>query len=97
MVRAVAKEYDVTLLEVLTGFKFIGEKIKEFEQTGEHEYLFGFEESYGYLAGTYARDKDAVVAAMLACELAAVYKDKGMTLYEGLQALYENTAIIKKA
>ena len=96
MVRAVAKEYDVTLLEVLTGFKFIGEKIKEFEQTGEHEYLFGFEESYGYLAGTYARDKDAVVAAMLACELAAVYKDKGMTLYEGLQGLYEKYGYYKE-
>ncbi|KAE9636072.1 MAG: phosphoglucomutase [Epulopiscium sp.] len=97
MARAIAKEYDITLLEVLTGFKFIGEKIKEFEQTGEHEYLFGFEESYGYLAGTYARDKDAVVASMLACELAAVYKDKGMTLYEGLQALYEKYGYYKEA
>jgi len=96
MARAIAKEYDVTLLEVLTGFKFIGEKIKEFEQTGEHEYLFGFEESYGYLAGTYARDKDAVVASMLACELAAVYKDKGMTLYEGLQGLYEKYGYYKE-
>jgi phosphoglucomutase len=96
MVRAISKEYDVSLLEVLTGFKFIGEKIKEFEKSGEHEYLFGFEESYGYLAGTYARDKDAVVASMLACELAAVYKEKGMTLYEGLNGLYEKYGYYKE-
>jgi len=97
MADAVAKEYDITLFEVLTGFKFIGEKIKEFEETGEHEYLFGFEESYGSLAGTYARDKDAVVSAMLACELAAVYKDKGMTLYEGLQELYKKYGYYKES
>lgn len=97
MADAVAKEYDITLFEVLTGFKFIGKKIKEFEETGEHEYLFGFEESYGSLAGTYARDKDAVVSAMLACELAAVYKDKGMTLYEGLQELYKKYGYYKES
>lgn len=97
MADAVAKEYDINLFEVLTGFKFIGKKIKEFEETGEHEYLFGFEESYGSLAGTYARDKDAVVSAMLACELAAVYKDKGMTLYEGLQELYKKYGYYKES
>lgn len=96
MAKAIAKEYNIVLLEVLTGFKFIGEKIKEFETTGENQYIFGFEESYGYLAGTYARDKDAVVASMLACELAAVYKDKGMTLYEGLQNLYKKYGYYKE-
>lgn len=97
MADAVAKAYNVALMEVLTGFKFIGEKIKEFEKTGEYEYLFGFEESYGSLVGTYARDKDAVVASMLACELAAVYKDKGMTLYEGLQELYKKYGYYKES
>ena len=76
-------------MDVLTGFKFIGEKIKGFEETGSHQYLYGFEESYGCLGGTYARDKDAVYAAVLICEMAAYYKEKGMTLYEALLALYE--------
>lgn len=90
MVRAIANAYGVETLDVLTGFKFIGDKIKGFEDIGAPErYIFGLEESYGYLKGTYARDKDAVVAAMLICELAADYKAKGMTLYEGLQSLYE--------
>ncbi len=88
MLRPVAKAYDVELMEVLTGFKFIGEKIKSFEQTGEKNYVFGFEESYGYLSGTYVRDKDAVVASMLITEMAAHFKEKGMTLYEAMQALY---------
>lgn len=85
---AICAKYGVEKMDVLTGFKFIGEKIKGFEETGSHEYLFGFEESYGCLAGTYARDKDAVVATLLICEMAAFYKEKGMTLYDGLQALY---------
>ncbi len=85
---AICAKYGVEKMDVLTGFKFIGEKIKGFEETGSHEYLFGFEESYGCLAGTYARDKDAVVATLLICEMAAYYKEKGMTLYDGLQALY---------
>jgi len=97
MAEAIAKEYDISLFEVLTGFKYIGEKIKYFEESGKNEYLFGFEESYGYLAGTYARDKDAVVASMLACELAAVYKDKGITLYEGLQNLYKKYGYYKES
>ncbi|MGI6737262.1 MAG: phospho-sugar mutase [Anaerovoracaceae bacterium] len=78
----------VTAVETLTGFKFIGEKIKEFEETGAHTFLFGFEESLGFLAGTYARDKDAVVAAMLIAEMGCWYKTRGMTLYDGLQELY---------
>ena len=90
MIYPVAEDYGVNVIDVLTGFKFIGEKIKDFEENNYYnEYLFGFEESYGYLAGTYARDKDAVVAAMLIAEMAADYKEQGMTLYEGLISLYE--------
>ena len=88
MAKAVCERQGVTLLNVLTGFKYIGEKIKEFEQTGEHTFLFGFEESYGYLAGTYARDKDAVVASMLIAEMACWYRLKRMSLYDAMQALY---------
>ena len=90
MIYPVAKDYGVNVIDVLTGFKFIGEKIREFEENDYYnEYIFGFEESYGYLAGTYARDKDAVVAAMLIAEMAADYKEQGLTLYEGLISLYE--------
>ncbi len=89
LVRSICDRYGVKLYDVLTGFKFIGEKIKEFEESGEYTYLFGLEESYGYLKGTYARDKDAVVASMLICEMAADYASKGMTLYDGLQELYK--------
>ncbi len=90
MVKPIAKEYGVKVYDVLTGFKFIGEKIKQFEEgILDNEYMFGFEESYGYLAGTYCRDKDAVVAAMLVTEMAADYKMQGMTLYDGLVHLYE--------
>lgn len=89
MVRAIAKCYGVEMIEVLTGFKFIGEKIKEFEKDNSHSYVFGFEESYGYLSGTYARDKDAVVASMLIVEMAAWYKKQNMTLFDALEALYE--------
>ncbi len=90
MVRAIADSFGVEMLDVLTGFKFIGEKIKEFEAEGKFDkYLFGFEESYGYLKGSYARDKDAVVASMLVAELAADLKAQGKTLYDGLIDLYE--------
>ena len=85
---AICRANGVKLYNVLTGFKFIGEVIKEHEARGEGTFLFGFEESYGYLKGTYARDKDAVCAAMLAVEMAAYYKAKGMTLYDALQKLY---------
>jgi len=85
----ICKEYGVTLLRVLTGFKFIGEKIKEFESTHEFTYIFGFEESYGYLPGTYARDKDAVSASLLITEMAAYYADLGMNLYDALLSVYE--------
>jgi len=86
---SIAKAYGVDMLNVLTGFKYIGEKIKEFEETGNKRFLLGYEESYGYLARTYARDKDAVVASMLICEMAAYYYSKGMTLYEALMELYD--------
>ncbi|MDD3395133.1 MAG: phospho-sugar mutase [Anaerotignum sp.] len=89
LIQPICDSYGVEKMEVLTGFKFIGEKIKEFEETGRYQYVFGFEESYGYLAGTYARDKDAVVATLLLCEMAAYYKKNGMTLYEGLEKIYE--------
>ena len=89
MITPICEAYGVEKMDVLTGFKFIGEKIKGFEETGSHQYLYGFEESYGCLGGTYARDKDAVYAAVLICEMAAFYKEKGMTLYEALLALYE--------
>lgn len=96
MVRTMAEANDITMFEVLTGFKFIGEKIRQFEEQDSYSYLFGFEESFGYLAGTYARDKDAIVATMLACELAAFYKSKGMTMYDGLIALYEKYGYFKE-
>ena len=89
MITPICKAYGVEKIDVLTGFKFIGEQMKRFEETGSHTYLFGFEESYGCLAGTYARDKDGVYAAVLVCEMAAYYKEKGMTLYEALHKLYE--------
>lgn len=96
LTKAIAKNYNVAYFDVLTGFKYIGEKIKEFEKDNSYTYLFGFEESYGCLAGTYARDKDAVVATMLICELAAYYKSKGMSLYEGLQEVYKKYGFYKE-
>ena len=89
LARAIANAYGVQLVEVLTGFKFIGEKIKEYERTNEHTFIFGFEESFGYLEGTHARDKDAVVACMLLAEAACDYASRGMNLLDGLEHLYE--------
>ena len=85
----ITKHYGVEIMNVLTGFKYIGEKMSEFEKTKEHTYVFGFEESYGCLPGTYARDKDGVCATMLIAEMAAFYKTKNMSLYEAMEALYE--------
>ncbi|MGZ9585518.1 phospho-sugar mutase [Paenibacillus marinisediminis] len=85
----IAKSFGMSVLNTLTGFKYIGEKMTQFDQTGEHTFIFGYEESYGYLAGNYARDKDAVIAAMLICEAGAYYKTQGLTLYEVLQQLYK--------
>lgn len=86
--RAIANSYNIELIEVLTGFKFIGEQIKLLDEMGDKKYLFGFEESYGYLAGTFVRDKDAVVASMLIAEMAAWYASRGMSLSDGLQEIF---------
>ncbi len=85
----IAKSYGAAVFDVLTGFKFIGEKIKEWEQSGEHTFMFGYEESYGYLSGTHARDKDAVVASMLFAEMACYYAYKGVSLYDKLNGIFE--------
>lgn len=89
MGEAVAKHYGAAVENTLTGFKYIGEKMTAYEASGEKTFLFGYEESYGYLTGTYARDKDAIVAAMLICEAAAYYSTQGKTLYDVLQELYQ--------
>ena len=89
MARVLTESHGMEYIEVLTGFKFIGEQIHRFEETGCNEFLLGFEESYGYLVGTHARDKDAVVASMLIAEMAAYYSKKGKTLYDVMQELYK--------
>ena len=95
MADAIAKYYDVKLIEVLTGFKFIGQQILGFENTGKGTYLFGFEESYGCLIGTHARDKDAIVATMALCEAAAYYKTQGKTLWDAMVDMYEKYGYYK--
>ena len=94
---AIAKGYGVKLIEVLTGFKFIGQQILGFENSGKGSYLFGFEESYGCLIGTYARDKDAIVATMALCEAAAYYKTQGKTLWDAMIEMYEQFGYYKDA
>lgn len=95
MADAIAKYYNAGLIEVLTGFKYIGQQILGFETSGKGEYLFGFEESYGCLIGTYARDKDAIIAAMALCEAAAFYKTKGMNLWDAMIELYDRYGYYK--
>jgi len=95
MADAIAKYYNVKLIEVLTGFKYIGQQILGFEQSGKGEYLFGFEESYGCLIGTHARDKDAIVATMALCEAAAFYKSQGKTLWDAMIELYDRYGYYK--
>lgn len=95
MADAIAKGYATGLIEVLTGFKFIGQQILGFEQSKKGTYLFGFEESYGCLIGTHARDKDAIVATMALCEAAAYYKTKGMTLWDAMVDMYERFGYYK--
>ncbi len=96
IIRAICDSYGVEMKEVLTGFKFIGEKIKESEETGVGTYLFGFEESYGYLKGTYARDKDAVVATMLIAEMALYYQEKGSSVFEQMDNIYKKYGYYKE-
>ncbi len=93
---AIAKRYNIKLKEVLTGFKYIGEQIKIFEKTNESTYLFGFEESYGCLIGTHARDKDGIAAVMALCEAAAYYKEKGFTLWDQMINIYEEYGYYKE-
>lgn len=96
IINAIAKEYGVEVIDVLTGFKFIGEQIGMLEAKGEeNRYIFGFEESYGYLAGSYVRDKDSVVASMLICEMAAYYRTKGISLLQARENLYNKYGVYK--
>lgn len=97
MAAKVAEDFNVDIINVLTGFKYIGEKIKEFEETHESTYLFGFEESYGYLAGDFVRDKDAVIAAVLISEMTLYYKTKDMSLYDALMELYKKYGFYKES
>lgn len=85
----IGRKFGLQIEETLTGFKYIGDKINKYEQTGEQEFVIGYEESYGYLVGTHARDKDAVVSSMLICQMAAWYKNQGKTLVDGLNAIYD--------
>lgn len=94
--RRIAEDFDIELMDVLTGFKYIGEKIREFGEAGNKTYLFGFEESYGYLAGDFVRDKDAVIAAMLVCEMCLHYKEQGKSLYDALIELYDKYGYFKE-
>jgi phosphoglucomutase len=87
--KAIADAYGVKTFNTLTGFKYIAEKIKDFEQDGSYEFLFGYEESYGYLIGSFVRDKDAVQAAVLCAEMAAFYKQNNQTLFDVLEGLYQ--------
>lgn len=92
----IAEYYNARLIEVLTGFKYIGEQIKLFEETGSNEYIFGYEESYGCLVGTHSRDKDAVVAVMCLCEAAAYYRSQGISLYEQMNRIYKKYGYFKE-
>ncbi|MBU7594952.1 phospho-sugar mutase [Metabacillus halosaccharovorans] len=94
--REIAKSYGLDTIDTLTGFKFIGEKINEYERTGQYQFQFGYEESYGYLIGDFARDKDAVQAALLSVEVAAYYKKKGLTLYQGLLEIFKEYGYYKE-
>lgn len=96
MAKAIAADYDTALIEVLTGFKYIGEQIRLFEENHSYQYVFGLEESYGCLAGTYARDKDACVAVMMLCEVAAYYKLQGKTLWDAMLTMYETYGYYKE-
>ena len=96
MAKVIADAYDVKLIEVLTGFKYIGEQIRLFEENGTYDYVFGLEESYGCLAGTYARDKDACVAVMMLCEVASWYKKQGKTLWDAMVDMYETYGYFKE-
>jgi len=94
--REIARSFGLDTIDTLTGFKFIGEKINEYERTGQYQFQFGYEESYGYLIGDFARDKDAVQAALLSVEVAAYYKKKGLTMYQGLLEIFKEYGYYKE-
>lgn len=94
--RVIASHYGVETIDTLTGFKYIGDKINEFENTSSHTFLFGYEESYGYLSGTFVRDKDAVIASTLVCDMGVYYKDKGISIYDALQSIYKKYGYYKE-
>ena len=96
MAKEIAKEYNLHLVEVLTGFKYIGEQIKLFEEKNQYSYLFGYEESYGCLLGTYARDKDGIAAVMALCEVACFYKSNNKTLYDIMIEIYNKYGYYKE-
>lgn len=96
MAGKIGEDFNINILEVLTGFKYIGEKIKEFKQNKKNKYIFGFEESYGYLMGDFVRDKDAVIASTIICEMALYYKKQGLTLYDALINLYDKYGYFKE-
>ncbi|MBF0845775.1 phospho-sugar mutase, partial [Streptococcus danieliae] len=89
LVTKIAESYGATMFNVLTGFKFIAEKIQEFEDTGSHTYLFGFEESFGYLIKPFVRDKDAIQAVLIVAEIAAYFRSRGLTLADGIEEIYK--------
>ncbi|MGF9939576.1 phospho-sugar mutase [Bacillus anthracis] len=94
--RTIAKAYGLDTVDTLTGFKFIGEKIKQYEESGQYEFQFGYEESYGYLIRPFCRDKDAVQSVLFACEVAAYYKSQGKTLYDGLLEVFEKYGFFRE-
>ncbi|KAB2441967.1 phospho-sugar mutase [Bacillus luti] len=94
--RTIAKAYSLDTVDTLTGFKFIGEKIKQYEESGQYEFQFGYEESYGYLIRPFCRDKDAVQSVLFACEVAAYYKSQGKTLYDGLLEVFEKYGFFRE-
>lgn len=94
--RKIAEKYGIETIDTLTGFKYIGDKIDEFEKSGSNSFLFGYEESYGYLAGTFVRDKDAVIASTLVAEMGVYYKEKGITIYEALENIYKTHGYYKE-
>ncbi len=96
LAKAICDDYGIPIYDVLTGFKFIGEKIQQFEETGNHTFVFGFEESFGYLSGTQVRDKDGVNASLLLCETTCACMEKGETLYDALQKLYQKYGYYKE-
>ncbi|HDR8127999.1 TPA: phospho-sugar mutase [Bacillus cereus] len=94
--RTIAKAYGLDTIDTLTGFKFIGEKIRQYEESGQYEFQFGYEESYGYLIRPFCRDKDAVQSVLFACEVAAYYKSQGKTLYDGLLEVFEKYGFFRE-